>query len=371
MWELICHQTYDWHGLPIDRSVYDNHGSAFGVQVLADGATAGSGALRLVTGSSISVPLKPACRALRAVRVECTLRLTDPQPVKRMLIDCGNSFQFFIYSWGLWALHVVQPVEPGIYFGMFGFHGFYNDGISTMSDGLGGANYEVPLGEWVNLAFEHDGIDAMRLYANGQKVAERHQVLAGIRDAAAAGLRVGNAASGTDEFLGGDIDEIKVWRRDPRALWNEFSRRPIDAAAGACWHDFLLRIDEILHDNPECARLLGALHDVIERMLRTIAAHGPGALEQLVRFCEEYQALWRAGAIDGPDMASLAQAWIAWLRSLGVNPEADATLQALLRSDCFRRLWETSPGASCDAPFHRMIGLFVAAAPTRPQATAV
>ena len=37
MWELICHQTYDWHGLPIDRSVYDNHGSAFGVQVLADG----------------------------------------------------------------------------------------------------------------------------------------------------------------------------------------------------------------------------------------------------------------------------------------------------------------------------------------------
>ena len=240
VWELICHQSYDWHGLPIDRSVYDNHGSAFGAQVLADGVTAGSGALRLGTGSSISVPLNPSCRTLRAVRVECTLRLTDPQPVKRMLIDCGNSFQFFIFSSGLWALHTVQPNEPGIYFGMFGFHGFYSDGISTVSDGLGGANYQVPLGQWVNLAFEHDGYDAMRLFANGQKVAERHQRFAGIRDAGMAGLRIGNAGSGTDEFLGGDIDEIKVSRLDPQALWREFSRRPFGAVTAACWHDFLL-----------------------------------------------------------------------------------------------------------------------------------
>ena len=371
MWELICHQTYDWHGLPIDRSVYDNHGTGFGVQVLADGAAAGSGALRFVAGSAVSVPLNPACRTLRAVRVECTLRVTDPQPVKRMLVDCGNSFQFFIFSSGLWALHAVQPDAAGIYFGMFGFHGYHNDGVSTVSDGLGDTNYQVPLGHWVNLAFEHDGIAAMRLYADGQLVAQRHQVLAGIRDAGVDGLRLGNSSSGADEFLGGDIDEIKVWRRDPQTLWREFSRRPLDAAAAACWYDFLLRIDEMLRANPDCSRLLGALREVIERMLRTVAAHGPGTVEQLVRFCEDYRALWRAGTIDGSDMANLTQAWIAWLRSLGVNPEADATLQALIRSDCFRRLWETSPGLACDEPFHRMIALFVAAAPGRPQAAAV
>jgi Concanavalin A-like lectin/glucanases superfamily len=368
VWELICHQTYDWHGLPIDRSLYDNHGSAFGVQVLADGAAAGSGALRLGSGSAISVQLNPACRTLRAVRVECTLRLTDPQPAKRMLVDCGNSFQLFIFSSGLWALHAVQPDEPGIYFGVFGFHGFHNDGISTVSDGLGGGNYQVPLGQWVNVVFEHDGIAAMRLYADGQKVAERHQVLAGIRDAGAVGLRIGNAGSGADECLGGDIDEIKLWRLDPQALWREFSRRPLDAAAAACWHDFLLRIDEILRAHPDCARLLGALRDIVERMLRTVAAHGPGAVGQLVRFGEDYRALWRAGAIDGSEMANLTHAWTAWLRGLGVNPEADAMLQALIRSDCFRRLWETSPGLACDAAFLRMIGLFVAAASGRSPA---
>jgi hypothetical protein len=371
VWELICHQTYDWHGLAIDRSVYDNHGTAFGVQVLADGAAPGSGALRLVTGSAISVPLKPACWKLRAVRVECTVRVTDPQPVKRMLVDCINSFQFFIFSSGLWALHAVQPDETGIYFGMFGFHGFHNDGISTVSDGPGGGSYQVPLGQWVNLAFEHDGIAMMRLYADGQQVAERHQVLAGIRDAGTAGFRIGNAGSGVDEFLGGDIDEIKVWRRDPQAIWREFSRRPLDAATAACWHDFLLRIDEILGAHPDCARLLGALPEVIERMLRAVAAHGPDAVAQLLRFGEDYRALWRGGAIDGADMANLTQAWIAWLRSLGINPEADATLQALIRSDCFRRLWETSPALACDEAFRRMIGLFVATTPGRPQATAV
>jgi hypothetical protein len=228
----------------------------------------------------------------------------------------------------------------------------------------------VPLGHWVNLAFEHDGIAAMRLYADGQMVAQRHQVLAGIRDAGVDGLRIGNG-SGADEFLGGDIDEIKVWRRDPQSLWREFSRRPLDAATAACWYDFLLRIDEVLRAHPDCSRLLGALRDAIERTLRTVAAHGPAAVEQLLRFRDEYRALWSAGTIDGSDMANLTQAWIGWLRSLGVNPEADATLQALIRSDCFRLLWETSPGLACDEAFRRMIDLFVAAAPGRPRAAAV
>jgi hypothetical protein len=30
-------------------------------------------------------------------------------------------------------------------------------------------------------------------------------------------------------------------------------------------------------------------------------------------------------------MANLTQTWIAWLRSLGINPEADAMLQVLIR----------------------------------------
>ena len=94
-------------------------------------------------------------------------------------------------------------------------------------------------------------------------------------------------------------------------------------------------------------------------MLRSVAAHGPSAVAQLVRFGEDYRALWRAGTIDGPDMANLVEAWIAWLRSLGVNPQADATLQALIRSHCFRRLWETSPGLACDEAFTGMMNLFI------------
>lgn len=371
MWELICHQTYDWHGLPIDRSVYDNHGSALGVDTLPDGIAPGSGAVRFASGSGISVPLRSACRSLRAVRVECTVRLTDPTPARRTLIDCAGSFKFFIFSSGLWAVHAVQPSSAGIYFGVFGYPGFHNDGLSTVSDAVGGQSYQVPLGQWVNLAFEHDGLAAMRLYADGQMVAQRQHVLAGIRDAGASGVRIGNSAGGVDENLGGDIDEIKLWRRDPRAMGREFAQRPLDESMASCWHDFLEHLDELLRADPECARrLLGGLREAVERASRAIAVQGPGAVRHHLRFCEEYRRLWRQGQIAGPDMASLVDAWVAWMRSLGVAPEADAQLQALINSECFRRLWATSPGLDCDAAFAGMMRLFIEASRARPSASA-
>lgn len=362
MWELICHQSYDWHGLPIDRSVYDHHGQAIGVQTLADGIAPGSGAVRFASGSRIAVPLHAACRALRAVRVECTVRLIDPTPTRRTLVDCAGSFKFFIFSSGLWAVHAVRASEPPIYFGVFGYPGFHNDGISTVSDGVGGPSYQLPLGQWTTVAFEHDGVAAMRLYADGQLVAQRHHVLAGIRDAGPGGMRIGNSESGVDEPLGGDLDEIRLWRLDPRAMWTAFARRPLDAKTAGCWHDVLLRIGELLEADPECARrLLGGLRDAVARATRAVAAQGPEVVRQHAEFAREYQRLWRQGALHGPDMANLVAAWIAWMRSRGVTPEADAELQALLGSECFRRLWETNPGLDCDAPFTAMMGLFIEA----------
>jgi hypothetical protein len=372
VWELICHHTYDWHGLPIDRSAYDNHGSSFGVDVLPDGIAPGSGALRFVSGSGISVPLHPACRSLRAIRVDCTVRLTDPTPKLRTLIDCDGSFMFFIFSSGLWAVHAVQPDSPGIYFGVFGYTGFHNDGITTVmhDDAVSGQEYQIPLGQWVTLTFEHDGIAAMRLFADGQLVAQRHHVLGSIRDAGVGGIRIGSSAGGSD-FLGGDIDEIKVWRHDPRTMSKEFFRRPIDRHTANCWYDFLKRIDELLRSSPECARLLSRPRDVLVRMLRVIVAHGPGAINQQARFCREYQRLWRGGRIDGPEMAGLLGAWIAWMRSLGVVPEADAELRGLLNSDCFRRMFETSPGIDCDAQFAGLMRIFIQASGSSKQTYSV
>jgi hypothetical protein len=381
MWELICHHTYDWHGLPIDRSVYDNHGEAHGVDVLPDGAAPGSGALRFKSGSGISIPLRPPCRPLRAVRVECVIRLTDPGLSLRPLIECPDSFLLVIYESYLVAVHTVRPGTPDVPFPVagpgfhrtFGYLGFHNDGVSTLTHGVGGQTYQVPLNRWVEVAFEHDGISAMRLYADGRLVAERGNVLAGVRSAGEAGLRIGDSNQyGGYEFIGGDLDEIKLWRHDPRSMWREFAQRPIDERAAACWHDFLLRIEELLRADPDCARLLlSGFNEIVLRMLRTIAAHGPGAVKHHKRYCDEYQRLWRAGTIDGPEMADLMQAWIAWMRSLGVIPEADAELQALLASDCFRRLWETSPGLACDARFAGMMDLFIQAAqPRRAESSA-
>lgn len=380
MWELICHHTYDWHGLPIDRSVYDNHGDAFGVVVSPDGRAPGSGAARFGSGSVISVPLRPDCRTLRAVRVECAVRLTDPGVSLRTLVDCPNSFMFVIYERHLLAVQAVRPSSLEVRFRVewpgfhrtFGYPGFDSDGISTLAHGVGGQSYRVPLDRWVELAFEHDGITAMRLYADGQLVAERGHLLAGIRKASAAGITIGNVRGAGSEFLGGDLDEIRIWRLDPQSMWRDFAQRPIDEHVAACWHDLLVRIGELSRANPECARLVSSgLHEIVLRMLRLISAQGPGAVKHHLRFCDEYLRLWRSGDIDGGEMANQIEAWVAWMRGLGVMPESDPDLQALLASDCFRRLWETSPGVACDDRFVGMIGLFFQAAqPERRRSTA-
>src|SRR5262249_61824804 len=47
MWELICHHTYRWEGLPWDLSFYSCHGEREGADFLADGVEPRSGAVRL------------------------------------------------------------------------------------------------------------------------------------------------------------------------------------------------------------------------------------------------------------------------------------------------------------------------------------
>ncbi|MGF1624969.1 MAG: LamG-like jellyroll fold domain-containing protein [Alphaproteobacteria bacterium] len=374
MWELVCHHSYDWNGLPIDRSVYDSHGERIGVEVLADGATPGSGALRFQGADRVAVATggppqpNPGWQPLQAIRIECTLRLTDPNQVRRTLIEGDRSFRLFIFQGGVWAVHAGRADDPGIFFGVFGWHGFENDGLSTVSDGVG-PPYQVPLGQWVTLVFEHDGIGWMRLFADGALIAQRFGVKAGIRSPGARGVSIGNSIDGIDDVLGGDIDEIKVWRRDPRAMWNDFVQRPIDEAAADCWHDFLLRMAELLREHPDCARLLLAgVGDALDRTLRRMAAHGPGALRRLDELQQDYRRLWRAGTIDGPEMAALAAALQTLLRGLGLDPTADGAFLALLHSDCFKRMVEAAPRLDCDPAFVGMLRILAGGSGRRPVA---
>jgi hypothetical protein len=71
MWELICHQTYDWHGMPIDHSVYHTDGEGTDVEALGGGVAPNSGAVHFPHRQSrIALPWSPAWQPLGALKIE-------------------------------------------------------------------------------------------------------------------------------------------------------------------------------------------------------------------------------------------------------------------------------------------------------------
>src|SRR6266508_2610527 len=94
MWELICHYTYKAEGRPVDISRYDNAAERRGGVFLLDGVRSGSGALRFLTATSHVLVSRStsAWDPLVVLKVEMTVRLTEPSTGAQSLIEADNSF---------------------------------------------------------------------------------------------------------------------------------------------------------------------------------------------------------------------------------------------------------------------------------------
>ena len=73
----------------------------------------------------------------------------------------------------------------------------------------------------VSLGLMHDGFDTMELYVNGRTIARRTGLLANVPPVGPLGVSIGNEPD-RDDPLVGDIDEVKVWRLNPRFMDEEF-----------------------------------------------------------------------------------------------------------------------------------------------------
>src|SRR5215208_7742037 len=183
MWELICHHTYKWGGRPVDISRYDNSAEISGRFFLKDGIAPGSGAWRFVTPTShVRVFPGRAWNPLVAIKVELTVRKTEPSTNSQTLIEGDNSFGVFVNAQKLF----------GYFFGKSIYPGMNSDGLNTYQDGIDFPGYRIPFGKWVVLTFVHDGFSQMRLYADGIPVTVPRAVLAGIPPVGPKGISIGN-----------------------------------------------------------------------------------------------------------------------------------------------------------------------------------
>ena len=352
--ELICHHTYaGWDGLPVDLSDHDNHGQAIDTQFLKDGVAPNSGAIRFSkSGSRVYVPASNSWRSLGGIKVEVTARrritpilLDDHQS----LIAGQNSFSFFISNHSLFASFRGTSTYP-----------LQNsDGLNSMGS-PGFPQYLVPYGKWVTLGFTHNGFDTMELYADGQLIARRTNLLGTVPSVGPIGVCIGNEPEGNDTHWDGDIDEVKVWRVNPHAMDEEFFSRPVTDDVARCWARFFRSLATALEQNPDCARQIqAAIRTALDRVRRTIIGKGPETRARYFRTSHDYFQLWRAGKLDSPEMAELCADWCAWLRLVGVSLRDDPALKALLESDCLKKIVADCEPLNCDPQFYALVRLMV------------
>jgi Concanavalin A-like lectin/glucanases superfamily len=349
VWELICHHTYKWQGLPVDLSPQQRNGRAQGAVFAENGAGAGSGTLRFNGSARVSLPAGGAWTRLRAIKIECLARVTlgPGLPLARCLIEGDGSFSFGLMRDGphptLWLFAALTGTPQA--------------GVSSFSDTPDGFPAAVPTNTWVTLALVHDGIDAMELYLDGAMIARRRGIERGVPGVGPVGVTIGNDFAGGTP-LRGEIDEIKVWRLDPHQRLRQFLARPMDEATADCWERYLLRVREALATNTKCARFPAELEAFYRRALRIVVADQTKR-NRLLDLRRRYDALWRAGEITGPEMRAVIRELHNLFEAAGLVIASDGEFDGLIQSDCMMQIAGHVGAFDCDP---RFIAMFEAAA---------
>lgn len=343
-WELICHHTY--RGIPgvvVDTAPAGaSHGRAWGLDdgdFLADGIAPGSGAVKLYKQGSIHVGAEAAAwRSIGGVKGEVTFRR---QPAGAAFLIDGDSFAFHIRSDALVAWFSSYPAQ-------------YAEIVSTF-DPVGPLPYRVPVGQWVTLGFMHDGFGTMELHAEGQVVARRSGIYAPVNAPGPAGVNIGNART-LDLFLNGEIDEVKIWRLNPRRFDEDFYGRPMSRATAECWKRFRAELAAAFQRHPDCAkRVAEALKTIIDGLIRQAMAKGPETAKHLLDAAQQYGQLWRQGHVDHAGMVKVFTDLMAWLDLVGLAPGSDAGFAALLQSDCLKEILAEVKPPHCDPEAERLL----------------
>jgi hypothetical protein len=78
-------------------------------------------------------------------------------------------------------------------------------------------------------------------------------------------------------------------------------------------------------------------------------AKGPETQARLLSAAKHYTQLWHSGHVGGPQMVRTLAELTAWLRLVGLAPDANPALAAFLDSNCLRTVMGEIKPPDCDA----------------------
>ena len=95
--------------------------------------------------------------------------------------------------------------------------------------------------------------------------------------------------------------------------------------------------------------MLAAVQAITEDLFRQARAKGPETQARLRHAAQHYAQLWHQGHVGGPQMVKALAELLAWLRLVGLAPDANPALAAFLDSRRLRTVMAEIKPPDCDA----------------------
>lgn len=334
-WELVLHYTFAGApGVIFDHSpARRSHGQPVNLSAgdfVQDGATTGSGAVRVRPTTGIRVPISESWRPLGGLRIELICETE--------LLRAGGS---------LITADTVAFSTGGGYFG--GDFSFTHGWSGAFGEGGGGPR-PLPATRWLTVAVQY-GAGGVHAEIDGD-VVSRWDGWDGLLSAPRE-IVVGNDRTGA-RGLTGLIDDIKIWRMHPQFIGKGFVERPVSPEVGRCWAEWSRRLDEMLRADPDCAEKMAVLLPRAMFAMMSNIPRTPEVQAQITELSLRYQEFWKQGRLS--EVSGVLADLVAVLRNAGFNPANIALLQELLNDPCFASFGESLP-MNCDSEFTDMFAI--------------
>lgn len=364
MLKLILDQDYRSAAPAVDRSNYSNHGRVLNASHSQDGRGAGSGALTFSQAdSAVRIASKPCWHRLDAILFEGWVRLASGTGGRRNIIEGDSSFAFFIND--------DNTLVASLYARTSGGPGPAWTLVSSADHSPDGEVHRVPLAQWCKLVFHFDGLSQARVFINDRLVALRQDFASGLAGVGGEGVVVGNWTLSNQYAFAGEIDSIRLWKRDPDALIANFVARPISPEARDAWDGILACLEAELgeRDKSTLAMLGDQWRDLLREIFR-VMQQGPPEMRQKFRdLLAIYRQHWLAGTIEDPAFAGALHDLRALLEKvLGAQfaTKLESQAEGYLRMvDAVKRCFDARDLATLDPSYANFISQFIAGGDAR------
>ena len=213
---------------------------------------------------------------------------------RRNIIEGDGSFAFFINS---------DDTITGSVFALI--DGASTAGWHTVSSGAnspGGVIHRVPMNQWCKVSFHYDGITQARVFINDKLAGARADYRSGLAAVASTGIVIGNWTLTNQYAFQGEIDRVRVWKRDENKIIHDFDQRPLGPSARDHWDDIWSCMGaDLTVDQAQRVKLLGEQwEELLRQLFRTIHQAPLSERMQYLELLNTYSEHWRKNTIDEP-----------------------------------------------------------------------